>query len=138
MEPDAAQINVIPWNERPYRAYVLGKHVTFFYKDRAHVAWEFDFYKRALEQLRKRWPSFEFVSSFKDERSEEDQKKEGPLPIPEGIRNLSHLNATQFDHELSISRMLVGIGWPTASPSPYRAFARGVPFLSPVSDDLFN
>lgn len=127
---------MIPFNERPYRAYVLGKHQTFFYKDRAHVAWEHDFYKRALEHLRKKYPDFEFVGSFKDERSDDEIKEQGPLPIPEGIRNMPHLNASQFDYELCQSRMLVGIGWPTASPSPYRALARGVPFLSPVSGAL--
>ncbi|BEI80322.1 hypothetical protein CcaverHIS002_0108510 [Cutaneotrichosporon cavernicola] len=131
MEPDAAHISVIPWEERPYRAYVLGKHITFFHKDRARVAWERDFYKRARDQIRKKFPSFEFVSSFKDERSEEEQKNEGPMTVPDGIRNLARLNPVEFDHDLSTSRLLVGIGWPTSSPSPYRALARGVPFLSP-------
>lgn len=130
LESDTPQ-NVYPWDERPIRAYVLGKHATFFYPNHAHVAWGFDFFPRALAELRKEFPTFEFVSSFKDERGEDEKQKEGPLPIPDGIRNMHHLNATEFDHEIGQARMLVGVGWPTASPSPYRALARGVPFLSP-------
>ncbi|KAL1411949.1 hypothetical protein Q8F55_002942 [Vanrija albida] len=120
----------IPFEDRPMRAYVLGKHQTFFYP-RAHQAWGLDYYKRALDEIRKTIPKFEMVGSFFDERNEEDQKKEGPLPIPEGIRNLPKLGPKEFDHELRQARLLLGIGHPTASPSPYRALARGVPFLSP-------
>jgi hypothetical protein len=133
MVPDLAHTSFIPFNERPYRAYVLGKHQTFFYKGRAWVTWEQDYYLRARNHLRKKYPDFEFVGSFFDERSEQEQKDQGAMPVPAGIRNMPHLNATQFDYELCQSRLLVGIGWPTASPSPYRALARGVPFLSPVS-----
>lgn len=122
----------IPFEERPMRAYVLGKHQTFFYP-RAHQAWGLDFYKKALDEIRQTIPKFEMVGSFFDERSQEDQKKEGPLPIPEGIINLPKLGPKEFDNELRKARLLFGIGHPTASPSPYRAMARGVPFLSPVS-----
>lgn len=133
MEPDLAHTTFIPHSERPHRAYVLGKHQTFFYTTHgARVAWPLDFYARARTHMRTIYPDFEFVGSFKDERGEGDIAKEGPLPIPSGIRNLPRLNATAFDHELSQARVLVGIGYPTASPSPYRALAHGVPFLSPV------
>lgn len=135
---DLKHTHHIPFNERPYRAYVLGKHQTFFYeKSGAHVAWHLDMYKRALDEMRKTYPSFEFVGAFFDERGDERKEKEGPIPLPEGIRNIYPLNSTQFDEALTESRMLVGIGWPTASPSPYRALARGVPFISPfkVRDD---
>lgn len=133
LEPQLQDTRFIPFEERPMRAYVLGKHQTFFYEDHAHVAWKRDTYKRALDEIRKDIPDFEFVGAFFDERGDDEKKKEGPLPLPEGIRNIYPLNATAFDDALSSARMLVGIGWPTASPSPYRALARGVPFLSPVS-----
>ncbi|TXT07450.1 hypothetical protein VHUM_03170 [Vanrija humicola] len=112
------------------RVYVLGKHQTFFYRQNA---WKPDFFKKAVDEIRKTIPTFEMVGSFFDERGKEDQVKEGPLPVPEGIRNLPKLGPKEFDNELRKARLLLGIGHPTASPSPYRALARGVPFLSPVS-----
>lgn len=130
---DVKHTKFVPFEQRPYRAYVLGKHATFFYKDRAWQAWDINMYKKALAEMRTIYPDFEFVGAFLDERSPDEQKAQGPLPIGEGIKNMYPLNSTAFDDALTSSRMLVGIGWPTASPSPYRALARGVPFLSPVS-----
>ncbi|BEI80867.1 hypothetical protein CcaverHIS002_0200270 [Cutaneotrichosporon cavernicola] len=41
------------------------------------------------------------------------------------------MNATRFDEEYGKSRLLLGLGSPPLSPSPYRALARGVPFANP-------
>jgi len=49
-----------------------------------------------------------------------------------GVVNLRRLNQTEFMRELSDSKVLIGVGNPWWSSSPY-ALCQGVPFLNPVS-----
>ncbi|KAL1405647.1 hypothetical protein Q8F55_009286 [Vanrija albida] len=121
----------VPFEQRPHRVYVLGKYLKFFTSLPSDVKrWPDDFYQRATDELRQRWPDFEIVGGIVDSRSEEDQKKT-PQTLPPGIRNLGKLTADQFDETLSNSRLLLGVGWPGLSPSPWRSLALGVPFLNP-------
>lgn len=122
----------IPFEERPHRVWLLAKYVWFFYEWMGYKVWEEDFYQRATDELRQRWPDFEIVGGLIDNRNAEQIEKQGEFKIPKGIVNLGKLNATQFDEELSKSRLLLGIGRPATSPSPYRALAR-VSFHSPLS-----
>lgn len=46
------------------------------------------------------------------------------------------LSSAEFVHEVGQSRMMVGVGGPWWSPSPYNALCQGVPFLNPVCFSL--
>ncbi|EIW69739.1 hypothetical protein TREMEDRAFT_29688, partial [Tremella mesenterica DSM 1558] len=130
LEPPASETPVIPFRQRPHRAYILAKRVQYFYQY-ANPMWEPSYFTRAAAELSAIWPDFEFVGGFVDDRSDKDRETQGPMPVPEGVKNLGLLDAERFDEEVGMSRLLVGLGWPTMSPSPYRALARGVPFLNP-------
>lgn len=85
--------------------------------------WERDYFTRAERDLVKIWPDFEFVGGFVDDRSDKERAAQGEMSVPQGVKNLGLLNAEQFDKETGLARVLIGLGWPTRSPSPYRTLA---------------
>lgn len=119
---------VVPWRDRPNRVYILAKQAHYFHNGHQHV-YNFTFFERAAEELGREFPGFEFVGGFEDNRSDEDKEKWGP--VPSVIKNFGILNASRFDEEYGKSRLLLGIGSPPLSPSPYRSLSRGVPFANP-------
>ncbi len=48
------------------------------------------------------------------------------------VINLGRLNQTEFMQQVGMSRVMVGVGGPWWSPSPYNALCQGVPFINPV------
>lgn len=124
-------MNVIPFNERPYRVYILSKRVQYFYESVSPATMSREEITRAAKELADEFPGFEFVGAFVDDRNDEAREKSGHMEIPEGVRNMYPLDAAAWDAEVAKSRLLMGIGYPTLSPSPYRALAMGVPFLNP-------
>lgn len=123
---------IVPWDDRPVRAYILSKRVQYFYDYFGKPMIGRDQITKAYHELRKEFPTFEFVGGFIDDRTDEEKEKQGPMEVPEGVRNLGKLNQAEWDREVGNSRAMVGIGWPPSSPSPYYALARGVPFINPV------
>lgn len=121
----------IPFQERPHRVYILGKYSWFFHKKSpmSNVVWEFDWFQKIIDELKQRWPDFEIVGGITDPRNEAEIEKEGEFPVPPGIINLGKLDPEQFDAELGKARLLLGIGFPGLSPSPYRALARVSSFV---------
>ncbi|KLT43882.1 hypothetical protein CC85DRAFT_284162 [Cutaneotrichosporon oleaginosum] len=119
---------VVPWSERPNRVYILAKQAHYFHNGHQHV-YNFSFFEQAAEELGREFPGFEFVGGFEDNRSDEDKEKWGP--VPSVIKNFGLMNASRFDAECGQARLLLGIGSPPLSPSPYRALSRGVPFANP-------
>ncbi|WOO85372.1 uncharacterized protein LOC62_07G008871 [Vanrija pseudolonga] len=123
--------NYVPFEQRPHRVYVLAKYLHFFANhSMAAKVWDDDYYQRATDELRQRWPDFEIVGAIIDSRGEKEQKAE-PWTLPPGIRNMGKLGPAEFDEALSNSRLLLGVGRPGLSPSPWRGLALGLPFLNP-------
>ncbi|ORY35906.1 hypothetical protein BCR39DRAFT_512985 [Naematelia encephala] len=120
----------IPTNERPPRIWILAKYIRYFYPQ-SNPAWPLDFFARASLDLQAEFPGFEFTAACKDDRNEQE-KEDKPMQLPDGIRvvgvNLKH---QEFEREVALSRGMLGIGWPTESPSPHNALSLGVPFLNP-------
>ncbi|KZP25595.1 hypothetical protein FIBSPDRAFT_1041421 [Athelia psychrophila] len=52
--------------------------------------------------------------------------------LPRGIKNYGVLEQEAFMRQLAKSRVLIGIGNPLLSPSPYDALCLGVPFINPI------
>lgn len=125
---------IVPFSERPMRAYILAKRIQYFYEFFGKPMIGRDQITKAYHELRKEFPTFEFVGGFIDDRSPEEKDKQGPMTVPEGVRNLGKLSPSEWDREIGTSRAMVGIGWPPSSPSPYYSLARGVPFINPVSE----
>lgn len=123
LEPPAKEMKVIPFNQRPYRVYVLAKRLHYFYEWRAPATTPRDQFARAAKELAEEFPGFEFVGAVRDDRSPQDMEQSGEMSLPEGIKNMYPLDADQWDAEVAQARLLMGIGWPTLSPSPYRALA---------------
>lgn len=134
-----------PSSQRPYRVWVYGKRSVYFDSSEANTAmWPMEWFERARKELVQDYPGFEFIGSIKVENVEnsKDQyyidnyvnKGMKEVPCPEGIRNLGTLlPKAEFERELSQVRIMLGIGNPMTSPSPYFALANGVSFINPVS-----
>ena len=123
VENTCKQIPMTPPDERPLQAYVLAKQSRYFAHEKyswANVDWAAP--PAGLEELK-------LVAGI---RSYDSDDKKSKVPLPGGITDLGLLNKTQFYHELGRSRVLIGIGSPAASPSPYDAMCMGVPFINPV------
>ncbi|KAJ8523351.1 hypothetical protein ONZ45_g166 [Pleurotus djamor] len=100
---------------RPMQAYVLAKQISYLYN--SDFAWKGMSLKPS--------GSLQIVSGMRNDTN-------GPSSIPEGWTNLGRLNKTQFYEQLGRSRVLIGIGRPFMSPSPYDALCMGVPFINPI------
>lgn len=128
---DVEDPEIIPFHDRPVRAYILSKRVQYFYNVFGKPMIGREQITRAYHELREEFPTFEFVGAFIDDRETEEHKAMGPMEVPEGVRNLGKLGPEGWASEVANSRAMVGIGFPVSSPSPYQALARGVPFINP-------
>ncbi|KAJ8690374.1 hypothetical protein PTI98_011802 [Pleurotus ostreatus] len=105
----------IPGDERPMQAYILAKQLSYF-TDKNYM-----------------WKGVSLVPPFPlDLVAGMRNDTKGPSTIPDGINNLGQLNQQNFYEQLSKSRVLIGIGSPRLSPSPYDALCMGVPFINPI------
>ncbi|KAJ8480912.1 hypothetical protein ONZ45_g15485 [Pleurotus djamor] len=105
-----------PPKDRPMQAYVLSKQTS--YLSHENFAWS----NMSFDP-----PPFplQIVSGMRN-------NTDSSVAIPEGWNNLGRLDKTQFYHQLELSRVLIGIGSPYLSPSPYDALCMGVPFVNPI------
>lgn len=56
-------------------------------------------------------------------------------PLPPGLMTLPSLDSHQFRAEVAASKLMIGIGRPGLSPSPYDALCQGTPVALPVHLD---
>ncbi|KAL0952646.1 hypothetical protein HGRIS_006890 [Hohenbuehelia grisea] len=117
IERQCMKIPITPSQQRPMQGYVFAKQISYFY-DR-QFAWPGMLWE----------PPFE-LKLFAGMRNDTDYASE----IPEGITNLGILPKRDFYEQLGKSRVLIGVGKPTLSPSPYDALCMGVPFINPILD----
>lgn len=68
---------------------------------------------------------FDLVSTAGDEKG---------AAMPEGIISTGRMPQEEWHQLLARSKMLVGIGHPELSPSPYDALCLGVPFINSVRE----
>ncbi len=119
IEKTCLHIPITPNEERPRQAYILAKETLYF---------------SAKEYA---WPALAFDPAPIDVKLIAGIARYNPSPLdtlPKGITDVGKLNKTQFYEHLGRSRVLVGIGRPVLSPSPYDALCMGVPFINPVLD----
>ena len=102
-----------------------------------HPAWDPKSYSRAATEL-----GIRFVAGYGDDKDFKPGGQERPPPgvwfdieEPGKVDNLHRLDREEFLREVAKSKMMLGIGLPEWSPSPYDALCLGVPFLNPVSTE---
>jgi len=109
--------------------YILGKWLQFF-SSKNGKGWSPDFYDAATEAT-----GISFVVGASQSPSNlttsfADPADQGTLP--KSITNYGILSQENFLKTLAHSRMLIGVGDPVTSPTPYDALCLGVPFLNPI------
>ncbi|KAF6759565.1 hypothetical protein DFP72DRAFT_885447 [Ephemerocybe angulata] len=120
----------LPASQRENRVYILMKELAF-----AHfaTAWEPSYYARAATDL-----GIKFVAGYGDDPKFKPGGQDRPvggwkdIEEPGKVDNLGGMGREDFLRELGKSRLLLGVGMPNWSPSPYDALCLGVPFLNPV------
>jgi hypothetical protein len=110
--------DVVPVEERDHRAYILAKEKGYLEPPK------FAFSDHVFSDL-KRDLGVDFVAGI--------GKKGSELPDA-GITNLGFMSVPDFRTALGRSKVLVGIGRPRLSPTPYDALCMGVPFINAILD----
>jgi hypothetical protein len=108
--------DVMPVEDRKHRAYVLAKKPEYFVED------TFALTSRIFEDMSEQ-SGVDFVVGI--------GKVGSALPVP-GLTNIGSQAKQGFLHEVGQSKVLVGIGRPWISPTPYDALCMGVPFVNPI------
>ncbi|KAJ7071429.1 hypothetical protein C8F01DRAFT_1110484 [Mycena amicta] len=123
IEAQCALHPFIPHAERQRQAYILAKHLKYF--DPKTTAWSADLYDAAVS---KTGIKFIMAAETKDNPPNLEQ-------ISQNIHNFGDiLSQEEFYGNLSSSVVLVGVGMPLISPTPYDALCLGVPFVNVVKE----
>ncbi|KAF7343154.1 hypothetical protein MVEN_01746100 [Mycena venus] len=117
IEPQCARQAFIPHELRPQQAYVLAKEAKFF--NGSNYPYAPDFFDAASGEA-----GVHFLAGVRD--------RVLPDFFPSSITNVGFMPQTEFYAKLAQSRVLVGVGNPWLSPTPYDALCLGVPFINPI------
>lgn len=140
IEDDCTAMSPIPLSERPNRVWMLMKELTYAYDFK--FAWNRTYFSRASSEV-----GMDFVGAWNvDQHFQWKPEKQGLMKDIEdrhGVINLiskehgrKSMSPGEWEREIRKSRVMIGVGNPWWSPSPYHALCLGVPFLNPVSQDV--
>ncbi|KAL7415794.1 hypothetical protein BDY24DRAFT_338147 [Mrakia frigida] len=121
IEDACLSVPVVPVEERENRAYILAKYHNYFTS--SETTWSLDSFPRMSSSL-----STTFVGGWVD-RGNPHQAS----PV-EGVTNLGKMDREAFVREMAKSKVLIGMGNPVISPTPYEALCLAVPFINPIRD----
>ncbi|TXT07354.1 hypothetical protein VHUM_03074 [Vanrija humicola] len=116
-----SDLAIVPFEKRPNRVYIFAKTARYIRDSWFPLEW----YERVYKELEPEFPGLEFVGGYLDTGND---AVEG---VPSFFKNLGPMNPEEFDQQLKSAKVLLGIGNPRGSPTPYRSLAMGVPFLNP-------
>ncbi|KAJ6453778.1 hypothetical protein C8R45DRAFT_1112330 [Mycena sanguinolenta] len=117
IEAQCARQTFIPHHLRPPHAFVQAKDARYF--NGTDYAWAADFFDAASMAA-----GIEFIAGVHEEIL--------PEFFPSSIKNVGSMPQEEFHAAIAKSRVLVGVGLPATSPTPYDALCLGVPFINPV------
>ncbi|KAH9477853.1 hypothetical protein JR316_0010085 [Psilocybe cubensis] len=132
IQDECRQTSPVPLSSRWNQAWLLMKQIKYVYDNR--FAWDRSFFSRASHELNIKlvgaWSLDQHYGAW-------DPEKDGEMKDIEdrdrGVYNLGeNLNATSFMHQVGMSKVMIGVGNPYWSPSPYNALCQGVPFINPI------
>jgi len=112
----------IPHLERENQAYILAKYMFFFTAEQER-AWTPAIYDAATEVTGVQYVLGAFNHS---------DTWQGTPELPSNHINFGKINQSMFLDKLSRTRVLIGLGNPATSPTPYDALCLGVPFINPI------
>ncbi|KAG8851657.1 hypothetical protein FRB96_009153 [Tulasnella sp. 330] len=127
---DLSQDAIYPFFDRPRQAYIFAKYLRLFLEEpyilrsdsgAVEDRVETDVFSKLSEDA-----NVTFLASMA-------HNVEGLSP-PKGIVQLPRLGRTEFREALANNRVVVGLGNPALSPTPWEALCMGVPFINPVFD----
>jgi hypothetical protein len=115
---------------------MLMKQINYVYND--DFAWNRSYFSLAFQEL-----GTKFVGGWEMyQHYNWDPEKQGEMANIEdkehGVINHGILPRPEFIHQVGKSKMMIGVGSPWWSPSPYDALCQGVPFLNPVCSNLWR
>lgn len=136
IEEACSAIPVIPLSERADQVWMLMKQINYVYDD--YFAWNRSYFSLAFQEL-----GTKFVGGWEMYQHHNwDPEKQGEMANIEdkehGVINHGILPQPEFKHQVGNSKMMIGVGSPWWSPSPYDALCQGVPFLNPVCSNLWR
>ncbi|KAF8966123.1 hypothetical protein BDZ97DRAFT_1917812 [Flammula alnicola] len=131
IEEDCQKIPPVRLADRSRQIWMLMKQLTYVYND--NFAWNRSYFALASEEL-----GMNFVGGW-----QVDQHYGGWNPDLKGLMtdiedrdhgviNFGRLDQTEFTRQVRMSRVMIGVGSPWWSPSPYNALCQGVPFINPI------
>lgn len=92
------------------QAYLLAKHL-YYFTDAIERAWPPSAWQRVKEET-----GLELIIG---------SRGEDEIEQPQGLTNLGFLTQDRFLNEVAKSRVLIGVGQPFTSPTPYEALCLG-------------
>jgi hypothetical protein len=122
IEEPCHQQPFIPHSERDDQAYLLAKYLMFFTPEH-EPAWTTVNYDAATNATGVKY----LIASTYVTGGEGS-----PLALPSNHLNIGQIGPAEFMEKLSKSRVLIGVGDPMLSPSPYDGLCMGVPFINPI------
>ncbi|KAF8321311.1 hypothetical protein DL93DRAFT_1635375 [Clavulina sp. PMI_390] len=136
VEPSCDVQTFIPHVDRPRgRVYAMAKRLSYF-APQAERAWPPYFYKQAARRIQTPGGVHFTIGAANDTKFAEQYHVKIPGMSEFGgdkvITNLGLLDRNTFVEEVAKSRVLLGVGRPAISPTPYQALCLGVPFINPI------
>ncbi|KAJ9119145.1 hypothetical protein QFC22_003636 [Naganishia vaughanmartiniae] len=120
LEKSCLQLDVVPYNQRKEEVTVLGKLYEYFYPHRMGLV------------PQDVWPPFQNATSLTpiaNARALKDNDVE--QTTPPGLTNRGPVPSKDYTKQVATSKVLLTIGRPEISPSPYLALCLGVPVVVP-------
>ncbi|EIM85956.1 uncharacterized protein STEHIDRAFT_168983 [Stereum hirsutum FP-91666 SS1] len=156
IESTCTTIPFVPHSERPNQAWVLAKLLTYMSPNLDRPAWHpTPAWTGAIMDRAAGETGVRYLFGARDdtgvddtgveeggdadrerekEREEERERKRPDMPSRENYENVGQRPREEFVRELARSRVLIGVGNPLISPTPYEALCLGVPFINPLYD----
>ncbi|KAJ7639424.1 hypothetical protein FB45DRAFT_977204 [Roridomyces roridus] len=126
IEAQCAKIPFVPHSERNREAWIMAKAISYFHPNVR--AWDPEDFDAAAESA-----GISFLTGAGHPIPQHDVRVE-EIVLSTSIKNLGQQPQEQFHTMLSKTRVLIGMGDPVLSPSPYDALCLGVPFINPIKN----
>ncbi|KAJ7907097.1 hypothetical protein B0H13DRAFT_701526 [Mycena leptocephala] len=113
-------LEYVPFAERPDQIVILAKKSEYFHHPVLFVD-PSNFYTRLKNST-----GYNIITNA---------DLEDGYPIPDGLTSVGLLPTAEYDRQLANTKVLLGIGRPQISPTPYASLCRGVPVVLPYRSD---
>ncbi|WVQ65497.1 uncharacterized protein L199_003673 [Kwoniella botswanensis] len=131
LEDECMKHPFVPHDQRPMAAWTLAKQASLFHLGAKETVFNKSYFELASQEAQLDGLSFRGAYQVNGEYMK-GWIHDTPVQALNGVVNLGKTGPDQFLDELASSRILIGVGNPPLSPSPYVALCMGTPFLNPI------